>query len=390
MKTGIYTILGIIGIILFVVMFMALSTVSGIVPTDKKIESTNDLGDYLPDNSSVWEYSDGKSFRKLMVTERLYESEKFIHLVVKGEEDDRSIKSFRDRYQFEYTYKVDDEKIVRSLKGQTLLDSYPQVTLLKLPLIVDNKWKDTWTGKNETSYSVTSTIKSIDNGGERIIIESVERNDKFVITRILELGKGVVEVNIYENYDGLSFETGFRLLNFEPFDNEGFDNYMALIGNEKIGTTIDTIDSKVETSDVKDMAVASEVGTSEEAPIQENDEIEESIKIEIIESVKLFNDKWIKFINEGDMSIMDTITPNASVETIIEAYMNKEMTQSFIEMEFKRIVLQGKVANAYVYEEIERTMDGVTEILIYNWIYEIDEVDGKWLVEGYIENENPQ
>lgn len=390
MKTGIYTILGIIGIILFVVMFMALSSVSGIVPIDKKIESTNDLGDYLPDNSSVWEYSDGKSFRKLMVTERLYESEKFIHLVVKGEEDDRSIKSFRDRYQFEYTYKVDDEKIIRSLKGQTLLDSYPQVTLLKLPLIVDNRWKDTWTGKNETSYSVTSTIKSIDNGGERIIIESVERNDNFVVTRILELGKGVVEVNISENYNGLSFETGFRLLNFEPFDNEGFDNYMALIGNEKIGTAIDTIDSKVDTSDVKDMAVASEVDASEEASIQENDEIEESIKIEIIESVKLFNDKWIKFINEGDMSIMDTITPNASVETIIEAYMNKEMTQSFINMEFKRIVLQGKVANAYVYEEIERTMDGVTEILIYNWIYEIDEVDGKWLVEGYIENENPQ
>lgn len=58
-------------------------------------------------------------------------------------------------------------------------------------------------------------------------------------------------------------------------------------------------------------------------------------------------------------------------------------------MDFERIVVKGNIANAYVYEEIERTMDGKTEILVYNWIYEVDKIDGKWLVEGYIENKTP-
>lgn len=389
MRTGIYTFLGIVGLVLGVVMFMALSSVSDNAPSENNSVSTYALNEYLPNKSSVWEYSDGKAFRKVMVTERLFESDKFTHLIVKGEEDDKSIKSFRNRYQFEYTYKVDEEKIVRTTVGNNLIDSYKEVTLLKMPLSVGNHWKESWQSPDGTEHSIVTTIKSIENDGDTVIIESVEGNKLFTLIRQIERGKGVVEVSIIEDYDGTIFETGFQLLNFAPFEHEGFDNYMALLGNEKIGTVIDTIASSDEILSPEEGTEKPVAKPVEDIVIKENDEIDDTIKEEIIESVKLFNDKWILFINEGDMAIMDTITPNASVETIIEAYMNKEMTQKFNEMQFKRIVLQGDVANAYVYEEIERTMDGSTEVLKYNWIYEIDKIDGKWLVEGYIENETP-
>lgn len=395
MRTSIYTILGIIGIILIVVMAMALTSMTDFIPETPLEQSAKGIDRYIPMESSVWSYSNGESYKKLMVTEQVFESDKFKHIVVKGEEDDESIKSYRDNYVFEYTYKVEEDKLTRSLHGNVLLDGYKDVTLLKLPLEEGNTWQDNWVDLKGNFYTVTSKIKSIMEEGQIITVQSTDRGGRFIIERTLEVGKGVTAFNIVEKYDDIEFETGYELLTIEEFEYKGFDNYMALLGNEKIGTTIDTINESSEKILDKSSESLSnkEESTTEsfsgvEIPIQENDEIDEEVRLAIENSVKTFNEKWVLFINEGDMSIMDTIAPNASVEKIIDVYKDKEMTQRFLTVDVKRIVLRGDIANAYVYEEIERHMDGDTKVLVYNWIYEIDKIDGKWLIEGYIENKN--
>jgi len=387
MRTGIYTFLGIVSIVIVVVLFMALSSVGGIETVSGNISSEEDLSKYFPLESFVWEYSDAKSFRKLMVTEQVYRSDKYTHLIVKGQEDDLSIKSYRDRYQFEYTYKIDEDKIIRVLDGNTLIDSYREVILLKKPLKEGTKWKDKWENTSGENFNISSQIKSIEEDGQCITIESKDDKGTFTIDRIIELGKGTVEVVVKESYDTVEFETGFQLFNFKEFEYKGFDNYMALLGNEKIGTLIDKIDEKKvpeQTSTLGDEQVPRE----EEERVLEDQDIDEETKAAITGSIQLFNEKWIDFINESDLSILETIVPEGSAERVIQAYMNKDMQQKFLAMDMQRVVVKGNVSNVYVYEEIERTMDGVTEVLIYNWIYEVDFIDGKWLVEGYIENKS--
>jgi len=399
MKTGIYFLLGTIGIALVVVMLMAVMNMSDVDRQVEEIHLDNTLESYLPLESSIWEYSNNETFRKLMVTEQVYRSDKFTHVIVKGQEDDSSIKSYRDKYQFEYVYKADDEKIVRTLQGNVLVDPYVEIILLQKPLEKGHSWTDSWTAIDNQTYSVKSTIEDILDDGNQIVVKSVSKDKSFIIIRTLEKGKGVVRVQVQEKYDDIDFETGFQLLSFKPFEYEGFDNYMALLGNEKIGTVIEPIAETTdevtyssgsdtiseETSDVHDES-ESRIDTSQ---IQEDDEIDPAIKNAIVQSVQLFNDKWIEFINTGDMSIMETTVPGGSVEKIIQAYMNKNMTQQFLAMEFNKVVVKGTIANVYAYEEIERTMNGVSEVLIYNWIYEVDYIDGVWLVEGYIENKTP-
>ncbi len=399
MRTGIYFLLGTIGIALVVVMLMAVMSMSDVGRQSEDIHIDNTLESYLPLEPSVWEYSNNETFRKLMVTEEVYRSDKFTNVIVKGQEDDSSIKSYRDKYQFEYVYKADDEKIVRTLKGNVLIDPYVEITLLQKPLEKGHSWTDSWTALDNQTYSIKSTIEDILDDGNQIVVKSVSKDNAFTIIRILEKDKGVVQVLVQETYDDIDFETGFQLLNFKPFEYEGFDNYMALLGNEKIGTVIEPIaetadeatysSSNDTTSEETSHATDESENILEASQIQEDDEIDLVTKEAIIQSVQLFNDKWIDFINTGDMSIMEATVPGGSVEKIIQAYMNKNMTQQFLAMEFNKVVVKGTVANVYAYEEIERTMNGVTEVLIYNWIYEVDNIDGVWLVEGYIENKTP-
>lgn len=395
MRTGIYTLLGILGIVLVVVMFMALGNVSDQIMESEAVKSESSLKSYVPIVSSVWHYGDSKNFIKLMVTEQVYESDKYTHIIVKGQEDDSGIKSYRESYEFEYTYKIDDDKITRKLLGNTLVDAFEEVVLLKKPLVKGNKWDDVWKNTNGDTFHVTCEIKDILSDGEVIIVESNASDGSFKILRTIEKDKGVTETRIFETFDAVEFEIGFQLLEFESLEYKGFDNYMAFLGNEKIGTTIDAIEeqdsvhaesnNKDSRSDESAQVLAN---GNENDQVLEDDEIELETKEAIIASVRLFNDKWIDFINDDDMTILQTIIPGSSVESIIQAYMDKEMTQKFLAMDFNRVVLKNNIANVYVYEEIERTMDGETEVLIYNWIYEVDYIDGQWLVEGYIENKS--
>lgn len=391
MRTGIYTILGIIVITLGVVLFMAVSTVSDVtVSTDSDIID-GQIIDYIPLESSVWAYEDENSFKKLMVTEKIYTSDIYTYLIVKGQEDDKSIKSLRERYQFEYTYEVNKDKMKRSLLGKTLLDPFKEVVLLQNPLKTGEKWRDTWTVESGESYNVVSEITEISDDGENITVTSEESSGKFVVERTLTRGKGETSFNIVEKYEDATFETGFVLAEFKPFEYEGFDNYMAFLENEKISALIDPIknDSEMKETNESEPTSGNATVENEDEEVFEDDEIDEDVRKTIIASVQLFNDKWITFINDHDMDILNTIVPEGSASKIIDVYMNKEMSQQFLEMDFNRVVIKGNVANVYAYEEIERTMDGVTEVLVYNWIYEVDLIDGTWLVEGYIENPQP-
>lgn len=395
MRTSIYTLLGILGIVLVVIMSMALGHVSDQIMDSEPVKSDSSLKSYVPIVASVWHYSDSKNFIKLMVTEQVYESDKYTHVIVKGEEDDSGIKSYRESYEFEYTYKIDDNKITRKLLGNTLVDAFKEVVLLKAPLLEGNKWDDVWEDINGDTFNVTCEIKDILSDGEVIVVESNANDGSFKILRTIEKGKGITETRVIESFDAEEFETGFKLSEFESLEYKGFDNYMAFLGNEKIGTKIDAIEeqnsvnSESNSEDSQsDESAEVLVNADENEQVLEDDEIELDTKEAIIASVQLFNDKWIAFINDDDMTILETIIPGSSVETIIQAYMDKEMTQKFLAMDFNRVVLKNNVANVYVYEEIERTMDGETEVLIYNWIYEVDYMDGQWLVEGYIENKS--
>lgn len=394
MKTGIYTVLGMIGIFLVVTLFMAVSDVADHVKDKGDMEDSESLKAFMPIEPCAWTYSDDKTFKKIMVTEQAFESDQFTNIIVKGEEDDSSIKSYTDKYQFEYTYKVDDESLTRLMSGNTLLDQYEKVVLLKKPLIKDNHWSDIWVTTNGKSVAVESVIIDISEDGKRIVVESASNDKSLKVTRTLETGKGVVETRIVESYCSVLVETGFALKRFEPFEYKGFDNYMAFLGNEKISTSIDAIKTSEEgvSADDKtadDSAITPESGESDqEAEIFEDDEIDEETRTALVDSVKNFNVKWIAFINDADMTILETVVPEGGAEKIIQAYMDKEMTQKFLAMDFQRVVLKGDIANVYVYEEIERTMDESVEVLVYNWIYEVDYIDGKWLIKGYIENKS--
>lgn len=330
MRAVIYSTLGIIGIILVTVMLMTLTSVSKVTQDLESDITKYGIKEYIPVTSTVWTYGDAQNFQKIMATEHVYQSNQYIHLIVKGEEDDSSIKSYRRDYGFEYTYKADNKQLKRTLKGNVMIDSFQEVILLQAPLVENNKWSDTWQDLNGRVYKVSSVIKKIENDGEKITVVSVDQANGLTVERIISLGKGVVEVKIKEHYDDIEFETGFKLLAFEFFEVGGFDNYMALLGNEKIGTLIDTIEEAPSAMNGQiDGSSDEEDEQTKEPPILEDEEIDEALQIAIKESIKTFNEKWITFINEDDMAIMETITPNASVEKIIEAYKNKDMIQQF-------------------------------------------------------------
>ena len=101
------------------------------------------------------------------------------------------------------------------------------------------------------------------------------------------------------------------------------------------------------------------------------------------DTIESFNYAWIDYVNEDNQTFFDYVTKNGVAYRNAKNFNSDGLKEVFLKMNITSVVVNGNVATAKVYEEIEKTKNGEVKIAKYNWLYDLQKIDGKWLINGY-------
>lgn len=101
-----------------------------------------------------------------------------------------------------------------------------------------------------------------------------------------------------------------------------------------------------------------------------------------------FDNSWIEYVNNNSEGIFNYIVPNSKVEDNILNFNRKDLNEEFLKIDVKEISINKNIAKIKVYEKLKKDKNGLIEIKEYNWIYEAQKVQGKWLLSNYTKDKN--
>lgn len=96
-----------------------------------------------------------------------------------------------------------------------------------------------------------------------------------------------------------------------------------------------------------------------------------------------FDEAWIEYVNNDSDNIFNYVVPNSTVEDNIRNFNKKDLKEDFLKIDVKDISINKNTARIRVYEKLKKDKKGTIEIKEYNWIYEAQKVNGKWLILSY-------
>ncbi len=199
----------------------------------KKVISMYRVEDYMPTQPCAWKYNESGEFEKIMVTEDIYKGDNSVYVSIRGIETNKSKQISNLRHEFDYIYKVNQGSIVRNKNGETTMDDFNNVVILKSPLIQDNMWKETWLDSENNQYKMSSKISQIVDDGRLLVVESVSEDKGIKVERTIEKGKGVVSYKMLMGSDTYDVKNSYALNSLNEISYMGFENHMAYVGEKE-------------------------------------------------------------------------------------------------------------------------------------------------------------
>jgi len=355
MKVAVYSLLAIIVVILISIMLNVIEILpngefDGSAEDNSKEKAEIDLKELFPNGPYGWKYLDNSNYVKVMAIQEIYENTGERVIVIDGQEEDTFSKfSIHDK-NFEIKYIISSDKIIEKMTGNSRNDYFNEAIILKTPLIEGMNWKEHWIDNKGNKILVNSEITSIEDGGNKISAVYKD-NESFIEERTFEIGKGVISFMRKEKFEDLEYELSYNLNNSEIMGEFGLYDYF-----EYLNSTGEEYQEEI---------------------LYGKDQIEDIL-------VK-YSNAWIEYVNSGNEEIFEYVTKEGDAYNIIKNFNIKNMKQSLEELKIEKIIIDNDIANAYVREKGSYTLEEKEGSFQYQWIYELNLIDGKWLIKGYKE-----
>lgn len=319
---------------------------------EEKTPYNNDLIEWLPQN--------GDSF--------IYKGDyDYLHSeLVTSVEDDIYVRRYRVEGEvssntttpasFSYEYTIEKESVVRLLDGFGAIDDkFAEMTLLKLPIEKGHSWSESVTDAYGNSYDLVSTIESVDTYDGKTYVEVIYEDslsDYYEIRRF-ESGTGIVFCAVQYTYGDNVTELSYDLSG-------------TYVVQEEI-----TVDKDVD-----------EVSEPVKDPVLEDNATKEEREA-ISGLIQDFNDAWILYINENDLRVFEYLVPGEPAYVSVNTFNKEGLKERFVLLDIGLIKVNGDRAQVNVYEEIEHIREDEIKLVTYNWVYEVRQFNGIWLIENY-------
>lgn len=129
--------------------------------------------------------------------------------------------------------------------------------------------------------------------------------------------------------------------------------------------------------------------TLENDDLQTNGDTQAITEEEVVRKLIFdFNDAWIGYVNRDESTVFQYIVPGSEVETNILNFDKRGVTEEFLEIQVNGVEIIGNQAFLKVHEKIEKTTNGKLELKVYDWIYEVEKNNDRWLIKNYTKDNN--
>lgn len=375
--------------VLVALMLMALTACKSNEEATSNGLLNEDLVKLLPNENFKWAYMGQAEYYHEMTLESIIKDEKQAIYKVVGEVEDVSGGDSGNDYNTEVFYEINDTSIIQRKAAPMMMDSeYDTITLIKAPLEEGNTWTEEIKDRNGKKQTIVAEIITVEEREDGMMYTVYYQNKKegYTESRMIMDGFGVLAFKKSITIDGETFPysyslygkgSGYIVKTEETTDQESIEDPV----DETSDMTNDT-DEAEDTTDAEATDESNDTGddTSDETstPVETTDE-----KAVVKSTLESFNAAWIKYVNNGDQTFFDYVLKGGQAYNNAKGFDSTGLTEKFLTMDVNQVTVNGKVATAKVFEEIEKTKDGQVTVVKYNWLYELVKVDGKWLVKGY-------
>lgn len=299
-----------------------------------------DLANLFPKlEGTTWSYYGTADYAQHMSIEKIYEANSQKVIKVKGEVDDLSGMSNNLDYRLEVTYAIESDRVTQTKMSDAMMDSeYDKLTLIMAPLEKGNKWREEVIDSQGKKVTLNGEIIEITEQPEGKIYKVLykESDSDYSEVRKIQEGKGVVDFVKTLKYQNESMEMAYHLYEM----NQGKDSY-------NLGT--------------------------------DNSEIDK-----IKGTIFKYDELWVDFVNRGDVGIMEYVIAGSPVANMISSFVRDGTKQKYLGIEIKSVNINGAEATADVYEKLEQTKDGESEVKEYEWVYKLQKIGEQWYIHSYV------
>ncbi len=357
------------------------------------VELNKELMKLMPNEGFKWAYNGAADYYHEMMLNSITEDEKEIIYKIDGEVKDVVSGDTEKDYNIELYYQITGDSLIQVKTAPMMLESeYDHLTIIKAPLEKGTKWTEEVTDSRGKKVTIEGEIIEVDDDERGNIYKVSYRNTKtdysesrkimenfgvIAFTKLVEiqdkrisqgyglygLGSGYVKT---DNSDGTTSVT-------DPTDTEDAADSTDATDSTDLTDTTDSEDA-TETTDSTESTESTE-STTEDSDADE----EEAVK----QAIESFNDAWINYVNDNNQSYFNYITSDGIAYKNAKSFNRTGLTEEFLVMKVNQVNVAGNVATAKVYEEIKKTKDGSVTIAKYNWVYNLEKKNGKWLIDGY-------
>lgn len=288
-----------------------------------------------------WEYTGSADYAHHMHLDKVYEAGSQKVLTVSGEVNNVSSGDSHSDYSLEVTYAIEGDRIVQTKLSDAMMDSeYDKITLIMNPLTIGTRWKESVVDSQGKKVDIQSEIIDVEehpDGKIYKIIYKEEKSDYSEVRKIQEK-RGVIDFVKTMKYADQSMEIRYSLSQLLPPDPKR-----------------EAQSASSETDQIKGI-------------------------------IFKFDELWIDFVNQDDPAVMDYVLADSPVAEMIQSYQRNEDRQKYLSIDIKDVSIDKNTAYARVYEKIQQTSGGETNVFEYHWIYRLEKKGEMWYIHSYEED----
>lgn len=326
-------------------------------------EYSKELDGFLPKGDFKWIYTGFAEYMQELTIIDVYETSSKKIYKMSGEVLDMSNGESSLDFSLSVNYIVTHDELVQEKIEEVMMDSeFDKLILLKLPIELGATWNETVISSDGDKELIVATIIEIvgKKPNRTVRVEYRNKDKTYIEKRAIQEGLGVVSFDKNMSFGSEKFEMGYSLIKYKIEKANSLDNSITTSG---AGTD----------------ASKDSLGQSSDSNTNQMSDDEKSVK----EAIVNFNNSWISYINDGKLDVYKYLVPNGKAFKVIENFKKGNMKQKFSAMDVNEVSIVGDLASVDVHEEIIKLIDNNSTTLVYDWIYHLKRIDGKWLIDYY-------
>ncbi|QRN84708.1 zinc ribbon domain-containing protein [Clostridia bacterium] len=103
----------------------------------------------------------------------------------------------------------------------------------------------------------------------------------------------------------------------------------------------------------------------------------------VVQTIRDFDEAWIEYVNTTASGVFNYLNPGSVAYSRLANANVSGLKEELLELELSNVEVDGNKASVEAYEKFKKNRSGEVSIVTYRWLYELEKVDGEWLVDDY-------